>query len=106
MKKLLIEGMKVVFGLLAFYLAVGAGMWAWDKLRYPSVDDFCAALPDGAAPSYVKSEAARLGLPVMDSLDSRGRISVLNHRGIFFRKACIAEFKDGRLVSRRAIAAD
>lgn len=70
------------------------------------MDDFCVSVPETATPEFVLAKAKALGVPAFGNMKERNRISVINHIEFFFRTSCIIEFKNGRVASKRVIAAD
>lgn len=105
-KRFFLRALKVIAALIAFYTFVALAMYLWYTYRYPSMDDFCANIPDKAAPELVLEKAQTLNLMVFDNLKEENRISVINHPAPFFRKACVLRFNNGQVSNKSVITAD
>jgi hypothetical protein len=102
-KKITIEILKslLAFGIL-ISLLVGFVMWK----KYP-IESYCNNLVIGTTFDTVIKLAhdAKLKTPFIEN-NKKDSLLVFNQESPYFRLACEAEFKDGKLTSARSLGAD
>ncbi len=101
-KRALVAVVKVLVAAVVFLGTV----YGYSYYRQLPVREFCDDLPTSMAPQDVVSMAKSMGLPVVDVIDTRGVVVVLNQKSPFFRFACEIEYINNVQVGRSILSAD
>jgi hypothetical protein len=72
---------------------------------YPAIE-FCDNVDDSMNPSQVMDSAKQKGLPIINLLENRMIVMVLNHKKPFFRVACEIKFNNDQIISKNIVTAD